>query len=73
MPAKKTSTKSAPAAATKSTSTGSVLKTICATLKIEPKVARRKLRAANLSFHGKRERWVIPASQVAKVKEVLTA
>lgn len=50
-----------------------VLKSICQDLKMEPKAARRKLRKAGLSFHAKKERWVIPAAQVPKVKEVLRA
>lgn len=52
---------------------GTPLKAICAKLKIEPRLARRKLRAAELAFHGKRERWVFTASQAAKATEILTA
>lgn len=63
MAARKTSTKSAPV----------VLKSICKDLNMEPKAARRKLRKAGLSFHSAKERWVIPAAQVAKVKETLRA
>lgn len=50
-----------------------VLKSICKDLNMEPKAARRKLRKAGLSFHSAKERWVIPAGQVPKVKEVLRA
>lgn len=52
---------------------GTPLKTICAKLKIEPRLARRKLRAADLAFHGKRERWVFTAAQAAKATEILRA
>lgn len=52
---------------------GTPLKTICAKLKIEPRLARRKLRAAELSFHGKRERWTFTPTQAAKVTEILKA
>lgn len=47
------------------------LKTICSQLKIEPKAARRKLRASELSFHGEGERWVFTEAQAAKVREIL--
>lgn len=47
------------------------LKTICSQMKIDPKAARRKLRKAELSFHGERERWTFTEAQAAKVKEVL--
>lgn len=52
---------------------GTPLKTICAKLKIEPKLARRKLRAAKLDFHGHRERWTFNARQAEKVAEILSA
>lgn len=52
---------------------GTPLKTICAKLKIEPRLARRKLRAADLAFHGKRERWVFTPAQAAKATEILRA
>lgn len=48
-----------------------VLKTICATLKIDPKAARRKLRKAGFSWHGSRERWSMTEAQAAKVREIL--
>lgn len=38
---------------------------------MEPKAARRKLRAAGLSFHGKRERWVFTPAQAKQVREIL--
>lgn len=47
------------------------LKTICSSLKIDPKAARRKLRASGLSFHDSRERWSFTESQAAKVREIL--
>jgi hypothetical protein len=52
---------------------GTPLKALCAKLKIEPRLARRKLRAADLAFHGKRERWTFTAAQAAKVTEILRA
>lgn len=52
---------------------GIPLKTICGQLKIEPRLARRKLRNAELSFHGMRERWTFTPSQATKVKEILRA
>lgn len=58
---------------TKSTGDGIALKSICAKLKIEPRLARRKLRAAELSFHGKRERWTFTPAQATKVTEILRA
>lgn len=57
----------------KSDASGTPLKVICAKLKIEPRLARRKLRAADLAFHGKRERWIFTASQAAKATEILSA
>lgn len=52
---------------------GIPLKAVCAKLKIEPRLARRKLRAADLAFHGKRERWVFTPAQAAKATEILRA
>lgn len=49
------------------------LKTLCSQLKIEPRAARRKLRAAELSFHDHRDRWNFTPKQAEKVKEVLRA
>jgi hypothetical protein len=83
-PAKRAAAKKAPAkkvAKAKSTAklvkktdaSGTPLKVICAKLKIEPRLARRKLRAADLAFHGKRERWVFTAAQAAKATEILSA
>jgi hypothetical protein len=57
----------------KASGEGTPLKSICAKLKIEPRLARRKLRAANLAFHGKRERWNFTAAQAAKATEILRA
>lgn len=52
---------------------GTPLKSICAKLRIEPRLARRKLRAANLAFHDKRDRWTFTPAQAAKVTELLKA
>lgn len=42
------------------------LKRICTELKIDPKLARRKLRKAGLAFHTKRERWEVEAGSDAE-------
>jgi hypothetical protein len=60
-------------AAKRTTGDGTPLKAICSALKIEPRLARRKLRAANLAFHGAKERWSFTDAQAAKVKEILRA
>lgn len=52
---------------------GIPLKKICTELKLEPKAARRKLRAAALSFHGNRERWVFSPAQAKQAREILGA
>jgi hypothetical protein len=74
-----TTTSTAPAAAPKKAprKTGApraektALKSLCSQLKIEPKAARRKLRKAGFSWHGSRERWVMTAAQLEKVREIL--
>jgi hypothetical protein len=48
-----------------------VLKSLCSQLKINPRIARRKLRKAGLAFHGHRDRWTFTEKQAEKVKEVL--
>jgi len=72
-PAAKQAAKSTAKLVKKTDSDGTPLKAICAKLKIEPRLARRKLRAADLAFHGKRERWTFTAAQAAKVTEILRA
>lgn len=57
----------------KSDGDGIALKSICGQLKMEPRLARRKLRAAGLAFHGKRERWTFTPTQATKAKEILRA
>lgn len=48
------------------------LKSICGSLKIDPKAARRLLRKSpGLSFHGSRERWTFTEAQAEKVRELL--
>jgi hypothetical protein len=37
------------------------------------KAARRKLRAAAPSFHGKRERWTFTPAQAKQAREILGA
>lgn len=48
------------------------LKSICGSLRIDPKAARRLLRKSpGLSFHGSRERWTFTDAQAEKVREIL--
>ena len=70
-------TKSAPRKVAKSesatSSKGIPLKVLAAKAGVEPKIARRKLRAAKLPFHSMRERWVFSPTQAAKAREILGA
>lgn len=50
---------------------GNVLKSICKDLKVEPRIARRRLRAAKLAFHGTRERWEFTPTQIEKVRSII--
>jgi len=59
--------------AKKTTSNLTPLKKICQDLKIDPKLARRKLRAANLKGHDTQSRWEFTQAQVKKAKEILAA
>lgn len=61
----------APAKSAKRTDGLIPLKSICSALRVEPKLARRKLRAAKLSFHTLTERWVMTEAQAAKVRLVI--
>jgi hypothetical protein len=66
--------KAAPKVASKPDADGKVaLKTICAKLDIEPRLARRKLRNAELAFHDHRDRWNFTKAQAEKVTEILRA
>lgn len=47
------------------------LKSLCSQLRIEPKAARRKLRAAGFSWHGSRERWDMTAKQAEAARNIL--
>lgn len=47
------------------------LKSICSALKVEPKLARRKLRAAKLAFHTLTERWLMTEAQAAKARAII--
>jgi len=49
------------------------LKAICGKLKIEPRLARRKLRAAKLPFHDHRDRWNFTPKQAKQIEELLGA
>lgn len=65
-----TSTK--PAAARKAVKVEkTALKSLCSQLRIEPKVARRRLRKAKFSWHGSRERWMMTPKQVEAAREIL--
>lgn len=68
--AKKTAAKPAPAKAA-DTSGKTPLKTICAKLGVEPKLARRKLRKAGLTFHSHRDRWMFTPTQADKAREII--
>ena len=70
-PAKKASKKKAPA---KAAANGTPLKKICQELKIDPKLARRKLRNSDV-FAGRegKERWTFSTAQAEKARQVLTA
>lgn len=72
---KKASTKKgARRVAKKVTKTNRVpLKKICQDLKIDPKLARRKLRAADLKGHDPKSRWEFTPAQAKKAKEILAA
>jgi len=48
-----------------------VLKALCGKLGVEPRVARRRLRAAKLSFHVLRERWVFTPVQQKQVDSII--
>lgn len=54
------------------TSDGIALKTICAKLKVEPKLARRKLRAAKFPWHDPKSRWNLTAKQAQQVTALLS-
>lgn len=49
------------------------LKKICQQLKLDPKMARRKLRAAGLRGHDPKARWEFTPAQAKKAKAVLQA
>lgn len=51
------------------------LKTLCKELKVEPRLARRKLRKASITGHDARDRWNFkPGSgALTKAREVLAA
>ena len=49
------------------------LKKICQELKIDPKMARRKLRAEGVKSHDQKARWEFTVAQAKKIKEILAA
>lgn len=73
---KSVTTKTAPVSTSKPVSAAkanaAVLKALCAKLGVEPRVARRRLRAAKLSFHVSRERWVFTPAQQKQVDSIIT-
>jgi len=49
------------------------LKKICQQLKLDPKMARRKLRAEGVKGHSAKSRWEFTAAQAKRAKAVLQA
>ena len=49
------------------------LKKICQKLKLDPKMARRKLRAEGIKGHSAKARWEFTAVQAKKVTAILSA
>ena len=49
------------------------LKKICQKLKLDPKMARRKLRAEGVKGHDAKARWEFTAVQPKKVTAILSA
>lgn len=49
------------------------LKRICQQLKLDPKMARRKLRAEGVKGHDSKSRWEFTAAQAKRAKAVLQA
>lgn len=72
MAAKKTGTKNIATETPKTKGKVIVLKELCKELKIEPKAARRVLRKAGMTFHGKKERWTFNPAQAKQAREALT-
>lgn len=70
--------KAAPAKAAEGKAKVSVLKTICADVGINPKVARRELRRIRkakegMQWHTLRTRWILTTEQRAEVRKHLAA
>lgn len=61
--------------ATKTASDLIALKVLCKELKVEPRLARRKLRKADITGHDARDRWSFKPGSTAltKAREVLAA
>ena len=72
MQAKKTEKKTAKKTA-KSIANRVPLKKICQDMDIDPRLARRKLRAANLASHDPKARWEFTPAQEKKAREILAA
>lgn len=70
---RKTAKKVSAKKVTKKTGNRIPLKKLCQELKIDPKMARRKLRAAGLAGHDPKARWDFTAAQAKKAKEVLSS
>jgi hypothetical protein len=49
------------------------LKKICQELKVDPKMARRTLRAEGIKGHDPKARWEFSAAEAKKVREILAA
>ncbi len=71
---KKSTKKTSAKKVTKKTASNLVpLKKICQELEIDPRMARRKLRAADLAGHDSSSRWEFTPAQAKKAKEILAA
>lgn len=71
--AKKVSKKTTAKKVTKKTGNRVPLKKVCQKLKIDPKMARRKLRAAGFSGHDPKSRWEFTPAQAKKAEALLAS
>jgi hypothetical protein len=71
--AKKVSKKVAKKVATKKASNRIPLKRLCSKLNLDPKMARRTLRAAGMSGHDPKARWEFTEAQAKKAEALLKA
>lgn len=71
--AKKVSKKVAKKVATKKASNRIPLKRLCSKLNLDPKMARRTLRAAGMAGHDPKARWEFTETQAKKAEALLKA